>query len=58
MSNATPEQVRQAREKLDAHVREIVEWHFNPETGTPFWVEAAKGTNSLLKLSFDPRKEV
>ena len=25
----------QAKEKLDAHVRETVEWHFNPETGTP-----------------------
>jgi phenylacetate-coenzyme A ligase PaaK-like adenylate-forming protein len=45
----TPEQ---AREQLDAHVREIVRWHFDPETGTPFWLERAKG------LGFDPRKEV
>jgi phenylacetate-coenzyme A ligase PaaK-like adenylate-forming protein len=43
---------RQARERLDAHVREIVAWHFNPETGTPFWLERAK------TLGFDPRKEV
>jgi len=49
---------QQAKEKLDAHVREIVEWHFNPETGSPFWVEAAQGKNPLLKLNFDPRKEV
>jgi phenylacetate-coenzyme A ligase PaaK-like adenylate-forming protein len=48
----------QAKEKLDAHVRETVEWHFNPETGAPFWVDAAKGTNPLLKLGFDPRREV
>jgi phenylacetate-coenzyme A ligase PaaK-like adenylate-forming protein len=44
--------VPQAQEQLDAHVREIVEWHFNPETGTPFWLEKAK------TLGFDPRKEV
>jgi phenylacetate-coenzyme A ligase PaaK-like adenylate-forming protein len=43
---------RQAREQLDAHVREIVEWHFHPDTGAPFWLERAK------TLGFDPRKEV
>jgi len=25
-----------ARERLDAHVREIVAWHFDPQTGCPF----------------------
>jgi phenylacetate-coenzyme A ligase PaaK-like adenylate-forming protein len=40
------------KEKLDAHVREIVQWHFNPETGTPFWLEFAKN------LDWDPRKEI
>ena len=44
--------VRQAREQLDAHVREIVQWHFNPDTGCPFWLEFAQ------KLGFDPRKEI
>src|SRR5262249_30579227 len=48
----------QAKEKLDAHVREMIEWHFNPATGSPFLVEAAQGKNPLLKLSFYPRKEV
>src|SRR5271154_2294430 len=48
----------QAKEKLDAHVRDTIEWHFNPATGAPFWVDAAAGKNPLLKLSFDPRKEV
>jgi phenylacetate-coenzyme A ligase PaaK-like adenylate-forming protein len=43
---------QQAREQLDAHVREIIGWHFNPETGTPFWLERAK------TLGFDPRKEI
>jgi hypothetical protein len=46
------QKIKEAREKLDAHVREIVGWHFNPEKGTPFWLEYAK------KLKFDPRKEI
>ena len=50
--SATPAQIHDAREKLDAHVREIVDWHFDPKTGTPFWLERVK------KLGFDPRKEV
>jgi phenylacetate-coenzyme A ligase PaaK-like adenylate-forming protein len=41
-----------ARQRLDAHVLEIVEWHFNPETGTPFWLERAK------TLGFDPRRDI
>jgi phenylacetate-coenzyme A ligase PaaK-like adenylate-forming protein len=41
-----------ARETLDAQVRAIVGWHFDPETGTPFWLEFAK------KLDFDPRREI
>jgi len=43
---------QQAREQLDAHVREIVNWHFDPQNGTPFWLEKAK------ELGFDPRKDV
>ena len=42
----------EARERLDAHVREIVAWHFNPETGCPFWLEYA------ASRSWDPRREV
>jgi phenylacetate-coenzyme A ligase PaaK-like adenylate-forming protein len=55
MSTTSPPleaQVRQAREWLDGHVREIVAWHFNPDTGTPFWLERVR------TLGFDPRKEV
>jgi hypothetical protein len=44
--------VRAARERLDAHVREIVRWHFDPATGCPFWLERA------TQLSFDPMTEV
>ena len=41
-----------AREKLDAWVREVVAWHFDPQTGTPFWLEWAESAG------FDPRKTV
>ena len=44
--------VQAAKEQLDAHVREIMQWHFSPETGAPFWLEKAQS------LKFDPRKEV
>jgi hypothetical protein len=37
-----PAAIASARERLDAHVREIVKWHFDPATGCPFWLERAK----------------
>ncbi|HSF42296.1 MAG TPA: hypothetical protein VLT87_21010, partial [Thermoanaerobaculia bacterium] len=46
------EKVAEARVRLDAHVREIVAWHFDPKTGSPFWLEKAKG------FDFDPLKDV
>ncbi len=41
-----------AQEKLDAHTREIIQWHFSPETGCPFWLDWAKkaGWNPLLEV--------
>lgn len=45
-------QVRAARERLDAHVRELVAWHFDPETGSPFWLQWAEDRG------VDPRGEV
>lgn len=51
-SPANPEQAQAAAEALDSWVREVIEWHFNPETGCPFWLEHA--TN----LAWDPRKEI
>ncbi len=44
--------VRKRREVLDAWVREVVRWHFDPATGCPFWLERAE------KLGWDPRKEI
>jgi phenylacetate-coenzyme A ligase PaaK-like adenylate-forming protein len=49
---ATPAQVKGAREQLDSQVREIVRWHFSPDTGTPFWLERAKS------FKFNPLKDV
>jgi phenylacetate-coenzyme A ligase PaaK-like adenylate-forming protein len=43
---------QEAKTQLDAHVREIVEWHFNPATGCPFWLEFAS------KLDWDPKREI
>jgi len=51
-SSTLDERLQASRERLDAHVREIIQWHFNPETGCPFWLDYAK------KLDWDPRQEV
>ena len=42
----------QARDTLDAWVRQCVAWHFDPETGTPFWLDYA------ARLGWDPRQEI
>ena len=44
--------VHEAQEQLDAKVREVVQWHFSPDTGTPFWLEKAK------TYKFNPLKDV
>jgi acyl-CoA synthetase (AMP-forming)/AMP-acid ligase II len=49
---AAESSIRAAEENLDAWVREVVAWHFSPETGCPFWLEYAK------RLDWDPREEV
>ncbi len=47
-----PAAVKAARDRLDAHVRDIVRWHFDPATGCPFWLERAK------QFEFDPLTDV
>ena len=44
--------VTESREALDAWVREVIQWHFDPDTGSPFWLEYA------AKLDWDPRTEI
>ena len=43
--------IKAAQEQLETHLREIIQWHFSPETGCPFWLDWAK-------KNFDPRQEV
>ncbi len=51
-NNNLDELVKQNQEALDAHTRESVQWHFNPETGSPYWLEKAKS------LDFNPLTDV
>jgi phenylacetate-coenzyme A ligase PaaK-like adenylate-forming protein len=46
------QQIQASREALDQCVRDTVAWHFDPETGCPFWIHYAK------KLGWDPRREI
>lgn len=41
-----------ARQNLDAHTVEMVQWHFGESTGSPFWLEKKK------ELNFDPLTEI
>jgi hypothetical protein len=49
---ASPSDVSEAKQRLDAHTVETVQWHFHESTGSPFWL----GKKSELK--FDPLKEI
>ncbi len=52
MSESLSSKIHAAKEALDKHVREIVQWHFSPDTGTPFWIERAKS------FKFNPLKDI
>ena len=51
-ASSLQDRAAQRRQELDAHAYEIVQWHFHPSTGCPFWLEQAK------QLKFDPLKEI
>ena len=40
-----------AADALNQHVRDVVQWHFSPDTGTPFWRDwaAAEGREYSLE---------
>mgnify|MGYP003962119989 FL=1 len=44
--------VADAQKKLDEQTVEIVQLHFHPEDGAPYWLEQAKS------LDFDPLKDI
>lgn len=55
MESFTPElksAMSAARDVLDAHAHEVVQWHFHESTGCPFWLEKKS------ELNFDPLTEV
>jgi phenylacetate-coenzyme A ligase PaaK-like adenylate-forming protein len=52
MNPARPDAVRAAADALDRHLAGILEWHFSPETGTPFWLDWA------ARAGWDPRREI
>jgi phenylacetate-coenzyme A ligase PaaK-like adenylate-forming protein len=57
MRTATPgvgrsASVEDAKARLDTHVRDIIEWHFNGATGCPFWLDFAS------TLGWDPRSQI
>ena len=51
-TSVSSDRISQARAALDAQVREIVAWHFDPETGCKFWLEHA------VRLGWDPRDRI
>jgi hypothetical protein len=51
MNPITEAELQAAQQALDTHVCEILEWHFSPETGCPFWLDWAA-------THFDPRSKV
>jgi len=46
------EQIKHAANDLDQHVEEMINWHFSPESGCPFWLNWAK------EQDFNPLEEV
>ncbi len=52
MTKSLEQRVADAKSQLDEQAREIVDWHFDPTSGCPFWLDYAK------KLKWDPRKEI
>jgi len=49
---ASEEAVKSAQDALNSHLREIINWHFSPETGCPFWLDWA------AKQDWNPLTEI
>src|SRR5688572_14520572 len=47
-----PSPTGRPQDSLDRWVREVVDWHFDPATGSPFWLDFAR------KAGWDPRRDV
>lgn len=44
--------IQKAIDERDAHLREVIQWHFSDDTGCPFWLKQKD------VLGFDPREKV
>ncbi len=44
--------VENAASQLDAYVRDMVQWHFSPESGSPFWLDWSS------KAGWNPGQEI
>ena len=44
--------VDEARAQVDSQTRELINWHFSPETGCPYWLDWAQSAG------WDPREKV
>jgi phenylacetate-coenzyme A ligase PaaK-like adenylate-forming protein len=49
---ADPVHVSKAKEQLDQHAYETIQWHFHESTGSPFWL------SKKSEFKFDPLKDV
>jgi phenylacetate-coenzyme A ligase PaaK-like adenylate-forming protein len=52
MTQTLDVQTQAATTTLDAWVRELMQWHFSPATGCPFWLEWARSAG------WDPQRDV
>ena len=52
MTNSLSNRIIESKEALDTHTRKIVRGHFDPENGTPFWLDFSK------RLDFDPLMDI
>jgi phenylacetate-coenzyme A ligase PaaK-like adenylate-forming protein len=52
MSSELESLQKQAKDRLDAHTVEMVQWHFHDSTGCPFWLE------KKAEFNFDPLTEI
>jgi len=50
--SATDAEIASAKENLESQVQEIIDWHFSPETGCPYWLEFKD------REGWDPRDEI
>jgi len=50
--SVTTKKIAASQAALDAHLKEMIKWHFSPETGTPIWLNWAK------EKEFDAVKEI